>query len=417
VYLPLLCHFLAVLLPSIIKTVFQDMSNRKQKQPKAKEPVKIRYKKLSDGSQSIYFDIYRNGKRMYEFPKLYLVPERTQQDKEQNRQMLEKAIKIKAQRIDEITDSENGFVNIGLKQKANFIDYIRKLAEKRRENGIEGIDANYQGLLKHLISYRGDKLTFKHITREYCIGFNEYLKTAVNGMYRRGFSENYPTGLLAKSTQYKYCRTLSVALNCAVQDGILQSNPMKELTRFECPQCPQQNREYLTVAEVKQLVKTECTMKQVKQAFLFSCFTGLRFSDVKALKWSDIRTDSDGKGVIRYRQKKTKKDEYLQLSDEAMKFLPDRTEKPDSDTIFILSTNWYTNVVLKSWILSAGIKKHVTFHVGRHTNATLLLSLGVPIETVSKLLGHSAIKTTQIYAKVIDKNKRDAVDKLNGLTE
>jgi len=97
--------------------------------------------------------------------------------------------------------------------------------------------------------------------------------------------------------------------------------------------------------------------------------------------------------------------------------LPERNDADSNDVIFPLSTNGFTNETLKSWILAAGITKRVTFHVGRHTNATLLLSLGVPIETVSKLLGHSNIHTTQIYAKVIDKNKREAVDKLDGLTD
>jgi integrase len=101
----------------------------------------------------------------------------------------------------------------------------------------------------------------------------------------------------------------------AVQDGIIQSNPMKDLTRFERPQQPQGNREYLTVDEMKRLVKTECIKPVVKLAFLFFCFSGLRFSDVKALKWGDIQTDNGGKWVIRYTQQKTGKDEYLQLSD------------------------------------------------------------------------------------------------------
>ncbi|MDR2773225.1 MAG: phage integrase SAM-like domain-containing protein, partial [Tannerella sp.] len=176
------------------------MSNKK-KQPKAKEPVKIRYKQLKDGNQSIYFDIYRDGKRCYEFPKLYLVPERTPVDKEANRQMLEKAIKIKAQRIDEITGNENGFTNMGLKQKANFIEYLQALAESKANSGIRGVMDSYKGLIKHLIQYRGDKITFKHITKEYCSGFNEYLKTAPNGTYRRGISEAYPSGILSLSSQ------------------------------------------------------------------------------------------------------------------------------------------------------------------------------------------------------------------------
>ena len=131
----------------------------------------------------------------------------------------------------------------------------------------------------------------------------------------------------------------------------------------------------------------------------------------------DIHTDDEGKKLIRYTQHKTRKHEYLQVSDEILKFLPDRCGAKDNDTIFILSTNSNTNYALQSWALAAGITKRVTFHVGRHTNATLLLSRGAPIETVSKLLGHSDIRTTQIYAKVIDKKKREAVSLLDGLTD
>jgi integrase len=386
------------------------MNNKKQKQPKAKEPVKIRYKTLSNGNQSIYFDIYRNGKRYYEFPKLYIVPERTTTDKEQNRQMLEKAVKIKAQRIDEITDSENGFTNMGLKQKAKFIDYLQKLADEKRalSKNKRGIHQTYESLIKHLTTYRGDSFTFKHVTKDFCIGFIEYLQTAKNGTYN---------GLLSQATQHNYIQAMSTALNNAVTDGIISINPINQLKRHERPKKPDSTREYLTIDEMKQLEKTECIKPLVKQAFLFSCFTGLRFSDVKALKWGDIQIDSEGKNLIRYTQVKTKKHELLQVSDKAFKFLPERGTAKDTDTIFVLWDNGYTNLALKSWALAAGVKKHVTFHVGRHTNATLLLSLGAPIETISKLLGHSNIRTTQIYAKVIDKNKRAAVSLLDGLID
>jgi integrase len=304
-------------------------------------------------------------------------------------------------------------VNFGLKQKANFIQYLQSIANDKTRLSAK----SYTSLILHLIRYKGENITFKHVTKDFCSGFVEYLKTAANNVYKKGVSEAYPSGLLSQSTQQKYVRSLSVILNKAVTDGIMASNPIHQLQRFELPKKSENNREYLTIEEVKQLVKTDCLKPIVKQAFLFCCFSGLRFSDVKALKWGDFQTDSDGKQVIRYIQKKTKKDEYLQLPDEALKFLPVKGMATDKDTIFILSNNGYTNMALKAWVLSAGIKKRVTFHVGRHTNATLLLSLGAPIETVSKLLGHSDIQTTQIYAKVIDKNKRAAVSKLDGLTD
>jgi site-specific recombinase XerD len=120
--------------------------------------------------------------------------------------------------------------------------------------------------------------------------------------------------------------------------------------------------------------------------------------------------------VISYVQKKTKKQEYLPVSKEALKYLPARTGAEYPDLVFKFPSGGYVNQQLKQWVFTAGINKKITFHVARHTNATLLLSLEVPIETVSKILGHSDIKTTQIYAKVIDRSKREAVNKLDGLT-
>jgi len=104
---------------------------------------------------------------------------------------------------------------------------------------------------------------------------------------------------------------------------------------------------------VKQLVKTPCRNEIIKNAFLFSCFTGLRFSDVRALKWGDIVTDNDGLRVIKFTQQKT---ENLQVSDEALKFLPERNDAKNNDIIFPLSLNGYVNEKLKSWISAAGIE-------------------------------------------------------------
>ena len=374
---------------------------------KAKEPVRIRFKKLLNGSQSVYFDIYRDGNRSYEFPKLYIVPEKNETDKEKNRNTMELANKLKSRMILEMDKTEHGFTESSEKQKTNFIKYLRELADKKKKEGANSMYYSYTGLLNHLISYKGNTTTFRQLTRDYCKGFIEYLKTATNGTYEGEF--------LSEGSQSGYSRLLTVVLNRAMQDGYLMNNPMKMLSRHERPKPPESDREFLTVEEVKQLVKTQCVKPIIKQAFLFTCFSGLRFSDVQALRWGDIQADNEGKKVIRYTQQKTSKNEFLQVSDEALKYLPERSGATDNDKIFNLYQNGYTNQILAGWVLAAGIQKRVTFHVGRHTNATLLLSLGVPIETVSKLLGHSDIKTTQIYAKVIDKNKREAVSKLDGL--
>jgi integrase len=391
----------------------------REKQPKAKEPIKVRYKTLANGNRSIYLDYYSEGKRKYDFLRLYLVPETSPIDKVQNREMLNLANSIKSARIVELQNGVNGFSYSNVKQKARLIDFIRDLANEKRQaaGAVRGQHQSYDILVKRLVEYSGEQTVFKQVTKEFCVGFLEYLNAAPNKVYRPGGSEMFTSGLLSENTKYCYIKVFTVALNRAVREGILPNNPLSLLSKQERPKRQLDNREYLTIDEVRQLVKTPCRKPIVKSAFLFSCFSGLRYSDITALTWDRLQADNEGKTVVRYTQKKTAKPENLQLSDEALKFLPDRAGADAKDRIFPLSNNGYTNETVKSWILAAGITKRITFHVGRHTNATLLLSLGVPIETVSKLLGHSDIQTTQIYAKVIDKNKRAAVSKLDGLTD
>ena len=394
------------------------MGNKKKINPKAKELIKVRFKELANGNKSIYLVYYKDGKREYEFLKLYIVPETSPIDKTQNAEILRLANSIKSAKIVELQNAEHGFRTSNIKQKVRLIDYLQTISAEKKQaagNVTKGHYQAYNALIKHIKQYSGEQTTFRQVTREYCSGFVDYLKTAENTVYKKGYSETFTSGLLSENTRHGYIKTLNTALNKAVMDSILIHNPIKLLPRQERPKRQLHNREYLTIDEVKELVKTPCRKPIIKNAFLFSCFSGLRFSDVRALTWGQIQTDNEGKTIIRYTQKKTNEPENLQLSDEALKFLPDKAGA--KDVVFPLSNNGYTNETLKSWIWSAGITKRVTFHVGRHTNATLLLSLGVPIETVSKLLGHADMHTTQIYAKVIDKNKRAAVSKLDGLTD
>jgi len=375
---------------------------------KAKEPVTIRFKKLQNGNKSIYLDIYKGGeKRKYKFLQLYIVPEASETDKDKNRKTLELANKLKSRMILEMDNVDHGFKNDTEKQKSNFIKWLQELTEKQKTDETMSKYYSYKALTKHLIKYKGSAVTFRQVTKDYCKGFTDYLKTAKNGTYEGK--------KLSEGSQFEYSGKLAEVLNLAMKDDYLTGNPMEKLTRHERPKQPKGKTEYLTIEEIKMLVKTPCAKTVVKQAFLFTCYSGLRFSDVKKLTWGDIQKDNDGQNIIRYRQKKMKQHEYLQISEDALNYLPKRNEAADDDTIFRLSQNGYTNETLSGWAMAAGIKKHVTFHVSRHTNATLLLSLGVPIETVSKLLGHSHIKTTQRYAKVVDKSKREAASKLDGL--
>ncbi|MDR0296067.1 MAG: site-specific integrase [Prevotellaceae bacterium] len=386
------------------------MGNKKQ--IKVKEPIKLRFKKLSNGNKSIYLDYYRDGKREYEFLKLYLVLENSTGDKSANVETLRLANAIKAQKIVELQNTEHGFSVSIVRSKVGLLEYVKHFAEQKREktDGNErGTYSLYVMLCNHLEQYSGANTKFKHIDKSYCMGFIDYLRTTKN---------KNTCKLLHENTQLTYLKKFEAVINNAITDEIISLNPLKQIKRENKPQRKKANVEYLTIDEVNKLINTPYKTNQyIKSAFLFSCFSGLRFSDIRALTWDKLQKDSTGGTLIKHTQKKTQEPDYLPVSNRAIQHLPDKGTANDSDNVFKLPSCGYVNMQLREWSRLAGINKRVTFHVARHTAATLLLSLGVPIETVSKILGHSDIQTTQIYAKVMDKNKRAAVDKLDGLTD
>jgi integrase len=155
-----------------------------------------------------------------------------------------------------------------------------------------------------------------------------------------------------------------------------------------------------------------CKNELMKKAFIFACLTGLRFSDIQKLKWSEMQHSAELGHYIRFVQQKTKGSETLPISDEAYNLLGAKGAQPEvvfPDLIYSDSRN----ADLYRWMVKAGIEKHITFHCARHTYATLQLTLGTDIFTVSKLLGHRHLKTTQIYANVIDEKKTVAANKIN----
>ena len=183
-------------------------------------------------------------------------------------------------------------------------------------------------------------------------------------------------------------------------------------------------REFLTYEELQAVAKAECEIPLLKTAFLFSAMTGLRWSDVQKLVWSEVQHSKEVGYYIRFRQKKTKGAETLPISEQAFGLLGERGNPEDrvfiglkysaaEDRVFIgLKYSAWHNLKLQQWVMRGGVTKTITFHCARHTYATLQLTLGTDIYTVSKLLGHKDLKTTQIYAKIIDDKKKVAANKI-----
>ena len=216
------------------------------------------------------------------------------------------------------------------------------------------------------------------------------------------------------ATQRTYFRCFAGALNAAVRAEVILSNPFDKIASTDKIKVPESTREYLTIDEIKQLIATECKRENVKNAFLFSCFSGLRFSDMCAITWGQITQDGE-QMRIQLQMQKTKDPLYLPISEQAQKYMPNRGTASANDTIFSMFSEVHSNAIIADWAKAAGITKKVTFHVARHTFATMMLTLGADLYTTSKLLGHTKVETTQIYAKIVNKKKDEAVNLTNGI--
>lgn len=387
------------------------MARKKSPTLKAKEPVRLRFKTLSNGNKSIYLDLYRNGEREYEFLHLYLVPESTPLDKMQNQSTMQAAAAIKAQRILELTNDNAGIKKVS-RGKMLLADWMLQYYEQH-EQGNE-LQKKILRVADALRLYAGEAVKMKDINKDFCAGFAYWLQYEYSRQRGINKSNSLQPKRLKASTAHLYFSIFKCALNEAVRRKIISENPCRLMSSTDKIKKPESQRTYLTIEEVQRLIETDCPLHpETKQAFLFSCFCGLRISDVLRLEWKDIKTTGE---QIRLSivMKKTKAPLYLPLSKQALKCLPARNNAEDTDKVFKLCSVVSVYKQLSKWATAAGVKQF-TFHTARHTFATILLTEGADLYTVSKLLGHAEISTTQIYAKIIDKKKDDAVNLLDNI--
>ncbi len=372
---------------------------------KSKDPIRLRRRKTPTGLVSLYLDIYLDGKRSYEYLKLYLVPERSKADRDKNRETLALAETIRGKRLVELRDGKFGFKG-QFREASLFYDYYVSMCEKRL--GSPGNWGNWRSCLKHLEKYDPQirKRTWAEVTHDYCQGFKDYLENeacAWSQDYRKRIKDHR----MARNTRLSYFNKLRACCNQAFEERVIAVNPMRGI---EAIKPEEKTRMYLTLEEVRKLAATECRYESIKRAFLFSCLTGLRRSDILKMTWGEVYQQGDYTRII-FTQKKTGGVEYLDITPQAVELMGKRGKPTEAVFDWIHSPSC-TNDTLRQWCADAGINKRITFHAGRHTFATMMLDLGTDIYTVSKLLGHRELSTTQIYAAILDKNKQAAVSSI-----
>ena len=263
---------------------------------------------------------------------------------------------------------------------------------------------------EHLMEYNGGVVTFDNVVQTY--EPTELTLAAVKRFRRMfpdvefskvteniaaTFAETLKRQGVRPASVHVYVKSLSSIYNKAIRRGDYSANPFANVQTTN----RNREREYLTEDELRRLESLKNLTRPQQRTldiFLFQCYTGLRKSDVKRLRWSDIQD-----GAVILRQQKTQNTVFIPLSSRARAVLERQTA--DRSTIFDVKTAY--NISIATIMQLAGIDKHITSHCGRHTFAVLSLNRRIPIEVVSKLLGHTRLQTTQIYAKVANPLIRD----------
>ena len=265
-------------------------------------------------------------------------------------------------------------------------EFIKKVGHSR----VQGTYNRYRTIYRHLCEfvpkvYRRDDIPLKELNLTFINNFEYFLRTEKK---------------CRTNTVWGYMIGLKHVISIARNSGALPFNPFAGyINSFESV-----DRGYLTEREIQTLMEAPVksgTCELVRDLFIFSVFTGLAYADVKALTTDRLQTFFDGNLWIITRRRKTNTESNIRLLDVPKRIIEKYKGLSKDDHVFPVPSNGRCNTILKELGRQCGFKIRLTYHVARHTNATtVLLSHGVPIETVSRLLGHTDLKTTQIYARI-----------------
>ncbi len=358
--------------------------------------VTLRKRELPSGKITLYLDFYppirnpRTGElSRREYLGIYLEKNpRTSTAKTANAAKMRQAEAVRAQREISIINDSYDFIDRS-RRKADFLAWFESVLKDK--------DQKWLRVYEHFKFFVHGNCKFEDVTIELCNGFKEYLTTADQ--------LGHPGKKLAQNSAASYWSTFRALLAIAYKEKYLFENINDSLEKIPTIE---NRREFLTLDEVQALVNTPCKVPVLKQASLFSCLTGLRISDILALTWEDIQIHPDGGHCIVMRTEKTDALAYNPISQQAYDLLG----KPGTGIVFKGLKRSMLQRTLPDWLSDAGITKNISFHCFRHTFATLLVSSGNPIYTVSKLLTHKNVATTQIYADLLDNSKREAAESI-----
>lgn len=360
--------------------------------------VNLYTRKIKGGRMLSYFLDYYPGYRdettnkvlRHESLGIYIYAHpKTQREKDYNARLSEKAEALRCRRYEEIVNERYEFFDRN-KLNGSFIDYFRKYAVKK--------NSRYEQAFLHFNQFTGGKCTFAEITVELCNRFLEYLRTTHQAIHTKR--------KLHTNTIASYWSAFLGTLHAAHRDRKIKENPCPYLERAESIPT---DKVGLSAEELIRLAETPCEVPVLKAAFLFSCLTGLRKSDVKTFSWEMIQPEADGTLYITTRMQKTKQIIHNPIGEEALALIDNNSRE---GLVFPGFKDSMTQTVLKQWVKAAGITKHITYHSSRHTFCSLQLEAGTDSRTVQELVGHKNLATTQRYLDSVDRRKKEAANRI-----
>lgn len=397
---------------------------------KSKDNPRLEQRLMADGQISLYLEyylgrqsepvldadgepvLYESGKmagtpkykvkhlRRKENLNLYLVANpRTPIDRNHNKETLELAKKIRFEKEQEFLNDREGY-RLKKKSKVNLLEYFADFAERANVADrlvLVGALKNFKDFLKEEYPQYANSIEARNINKEMIQRFVDFLVDNHKGQ--------------GAETYYKRFKRL---VNYAVEQGVISKSPCKGITTPKLDDVLA--KDILSQEEMQQLFAThyEGENPEIRRAFAMTCLTGIRRCDIVRLKYSDVDYSNR---VLRFRQTKTeghssKSGVTTPLNDALLELIGTKPDDATDDYIFHLPSDTMCLKALRHWTKKAGISKHITWHCGRHSFATALLSNGSNIKVVSSLLGHSTLRFTEVYVRAVDKLKEEAINSL-----
>lgn len=360
--------------------------------------VTLRTRPLKNGMLSYYLDYYpgyRDQETMktirHEGLNIYIYANpKNERERNFNATMSEKAEAIRCRRFESIVNDRYDFFDRH-KLKADFLEYYRRQLRKH--------DQKWEFVYHHFYNFVHGKCTFEEIDIDLCNKFREYLLNAKQ--LRRD-------GRISKNSASGYWSTFRGLLKILYRNRLITTNINDFLDKIATEDTP---KDYLSVEELYKLAETPCKKPILKTAALFSCLTSLRISDILSLQWHEIVDFAAGGKCVHTITQKTKTEDIIPISDEALQLIGYSPEK--NGLVFKGLKRSWTQQPMKEWIREAGITKNITFHSYRRTYATLQGAADTDIRTIQSNMAHKSITTTQRYMKVVDSNKREASNRIS----